>query len=67
MTEKYIRISMSKVNIPESVDLQNGSDVRIVIYGEVVKVEYPATQSEDEEIVYVIKGISAESINGEEI
>lgn len=67
MTEKYIKISMSKIPVPESVDIENGKEIQILLSGEVVKTEYPATQSEDEEIVYIVKGLVAYTINGEEV
>ena len=67
MTEKYIKISMGKIQVPEDIALENGKKVQILLSGEVTKVEYPATQSEDEEIVYIVKGLVAYTINGEEV
>lgn len=58
---------MSKIPVPESVDIENGKEIQILLSGEVVKTEYPATQSEDEEIVYIVKGLVAYTINGEEV
>lgn len=58
INERFIKISQSKIVVDK--DFNNGDEIKILVTGDITKVEYPDNQDGTEDKVGILKGLFAE-------